>query len=83
MADIRTEEGRFAQATETVARPDLADQVEQQARAVARHFGADEDAWRDQIPVLVAVEQGRLMAIHLERSTPEWQAGFREYMKTR
>jgi hypothetical protein len=83
MADIRTEEGRLAQARENVSRPDRADEVEQQARAVARHLGQDEDAWREQLPLLVAVEQGRLMAAHLHMQTPEWREGMRHYMSTR
>jgi len=83
MADIRTDEGRLAQARENVLRPDLAEEVEQQARAVARHLGHDEDAWREQIPLLVAVEQGRLMAAHLHMQTPEWREGMRYYMSTR
>jgi len=83
MADIRTEEGRLAQARENVSRADLAEEVEQQARAVARHLGQDDDAWRDQIPILIAVEEGRLMAVHLRMQTPEWREGMRHYMSTR
>lgn len=83
MADIRTREGCHEQAVENIERWKANGEVEQQCRAIARLYEADEDEWEQYIPVVVAVEEGRLIACMLERQKPEWRAAFAEYMRNR
>ncbi len=83
MSDLSTYESRMCLATENVNRDTRANQIEQEARAIARYYGTDEEQWKQYIPLLIAVEEGRLKSVWLERQTPEWQEGFAEYMRNR
>lgn len=83
MSDLRTEEGRHRLATENVNAKHRAQEVEQQCRSVARFYRTPEEEWREYIPLLVVVEEGRLMSVQLDREKPENQAAFAEYMRNR
>jgi len=86
MSSFRTEEDRMALATDNVtgfASTHRKDEIEQQARSVARFYGTDEENWEEYLPLLIAVEAGRLKAVHLLHQTPEWQESFRNYMQNR
>lgn len=57
--------------------------TEQQARAAALYLGYDEESWEQFIPLLVAIDAGRMKANWLSRQTPEYRKSFREYMMNR
>lgn len=83
MGDIGTDEGRRRQAEDTIGADRNAAEVEQQARAIARHLGMDEEAWREQVPILIAAEEGRLKSVWLKMHSPERRKGFADYMASR
>ena len=85
MSSIGTDEERHEQAVENVHRAldQDANEVEQQARAVARLMNKDEELWQAQLPMLIAVEEGRLKAVWMKRQTPEWQQAYRAFLSSR
>jgi hypothetical protein len=58
-------------------------EIEQECRALARYYSADEEKWIDYKEILIVIESGRLKAIDIERSKPESIEAFRNYMMNR
>lgn len=57
--------------------------LEQEARAAARWMGKNEEEWHEFIPLLEAIEEGRLRACKIDALKPENIAGFNNYMANR
>jgi len=86
MSSIRTDEDRLRLATDNVTgfgSNHRKDEIEQEARSVARFYGTDEDNWEEYLPLLIAVEAGRLKAVQLKRETPAYREAFIEFMRNR
>jgi hypothetical protein len=57
--------------------------LEQQCRAAANWLGRDESAWKELVPLLKAIEAGRLKALRTRVWTPEEIKSWQNYLMNR